>query len=119
MTEANEERLGTTKNSVLHARNFIGEDGILKFQNGEKVLNDFDWVIERAQELEMIIEKHAPEGRNYTNAQHVEILQENKRLREALKYIANHQTVGEGYEYADQYANSFIAKARQALEGTE
>lgn len=42
-----------------------------------------------------------------------------KRLREALKYIADHQKVGEGYEYADQYANSFIAKARQALKGGE
>ena len=37
---------------------------------------------ERAQKFERLIETHAPEGRNYTNAQYVELLQENERLRE-------------------------------------
>lgn len=47
--ETNAERLETTKESVLHARKFIGADGILRFQYGEKVLDDFDWVIEQAE----------------------------------------------------------------------
>lgn len=51
MTETNEERLATTKNSVQHARKFIGDDGGISFQYAEAVLDDFDWVIERAEKV--------------------------------------------------------------------
>lgn len=44
---------------------------------------------ERAQELESLLKSHAPEGRNYTNAQYVETSQENKRFREALNWYAD------------------------------
>lgn len=38
---------------------------------------------ERVQELEEEINTHAPNGRNYTNEQYVDLLNENKRYREA------------------------------------
>jgi|SRR5690625_826646 len=40
---------------------------------------------ERVNELEEEIKTHAPHGRNYTNAEYVELLQENKRYREVIK----------------------------------
>src|SRR5690625_7637720 len=43
--------------------------------------------IQRVQELEEEIKSHAPEGRNYTNKQYVDLLHENKRYREALENI--------------------------------
>lgn len=92
MNETNAERLATTKNAVKHAREFIDEDGELSFQYGEKVLDDFDWLIEqteRVPELEKQLHKMKAlpmlmelERRKY----------ENKKLCEALEFYANVET---------------------------
>lgn len=43
------------------------------------------WQAEKGRRLEKEIESHAPDGRNYTNQQYVELLNENIKLRELLK----------------------------------
>ena len=46
----------------------------------------------RAQQLEGLIKSHAPDGLNYTNVQYIELLQENKRLCEAIdQALAKHK----------------------------
>src|SRR5690625_4242672 len=47
-----------------------------------KYINELE---SRVQELEDEIKSHAPEGRNYTNKQYVDLLHENKRYREVLE----------------------------------
>ncbi len=51
---------------------------------------DVDWLIkraERANDLFAEIQSHAPQGRNYTNQQVVELKLENAQLREGLEEI--------------------------------
>jgi|SRR5690625_4971328 len=50
--------------------------------------HNINWLIEQAErvaELEDKMKSHAPEGRNYTNKQYVDLLHENKRYREVLE----------------------------------
>ena len=77
------------------------------------------WLIkqaERAAELEQIIKSHAPEGRNYTNAQYVNLLQQNKRYREILKKIVSVKNDEEFNPYAYMIIE-IIGWAEEALRG--
>lgn len=83
MNETNAERLETTKKSIQHAREFIGEDGVLSFQYGEKVLDDFDWVIEQAERVPEL-EKKPRRWQNNIIGNNIKLVKENERLREAF-----------------------------------
>src|SRR5690625_1986501 len=85
----------------------------------QSALRDAD---KRVQELEEEIKTHAPHGRNYTNEQYIELLNENKRYREALEFYADE----ENYKPFDgislsSYQNKIDEDggqtARRALEG--
>lgn len=56
----------------------------------------FQWLVEQAErlrELEEEIATHAPRGRNYTNEQYVELLNENKHYHELLESIRYTQDI--------------------------
>ena len=84
-------------------------------------VNAVAWLIEQVEKLE----SHAPDGRNYTNAQYVELLKENERYRKALEFYASpisHREGKhiEGNEYEMPLVNKDRGfKARQALEETK
>lgn len=64
-------------------------------EQSEKNKQAFDFIVmysdylireaEKSSELQTLIASHAPEGRNYNNAQYVELLQENQRYKEAME----------------------------------
>ena len=48
---------------------------------------------EQVQELENLINTHAPHGRNYTNEQYVGLLQQNKRYRNLLESLSKTRNI--------------------------
>lgn len=85
MSETNEERLATTKNSVQYARKFIGDNGVLSFQYGKEVLDDFDWVLEQAVRVQETEEQKEFFRRSLVEIKAAEVIsrKENMKLREA------------------------------------
>ena len=120
MSETNAERLATTKNAVQHAREFIDEDGELSFQYGEKVLDDFDWLIEQAEYVKDLEGELKNERQCYSNEaernkrqllDRIKLKKENERLREALN------TIAWNFEATNPQAMFMKDTARQALKG--
>lgn len=48
---------------------------------------DADCILKHIHELKETLTSHAPEGHNYTNAQYVNLLQENERLRSEISFL--------------------------------
>lgn len=92
MTDANAERLATTKNSVQHARKFIGDDGGISFQYAEAFLDDFDWVIKQAERVPELEKKVEYYGDEHCRIQQLlaETAFENKRMKKALLVAFSH-----------------------------
>lgn len=70
----------TDKERLEEIKKVAGLDYLI---GGTKVEEYWDWLVKQVD----IMQSHAPEGRNYTNAQYVELLQENELLKSKLKKI--------------------------------
>ncbi len=70
---------------------------------------------ERAKELEDEISSHAPNGRNYTNAQYVSLLQENQRYKEVLDCLEERYALWE-HPYPDVYTSGYLQGLDKAID---
>lgn len=66
----------TDKERLEEIKKVAGLDYLI---GGTKVEEYWDWLVKQVD----IMQSHAPEGRNYTNAQYVELLQENEQIKGA------------------------------------
>lgn len=129
MTETNAERLESIQNVIRISKvSLRSGDGYPDSHVGDFAhvsIDDYQWLIEqaeRAQELDTLFKSHAPEGRNYTNEQYVELLQENRQFYEALEFYADEEnclhkidfTIRE-FEHLSKVVKDGGSKARQAI----
>lgn len=114
-------RLEEIENSVSQqseiTENGIEHQVILK-------LDDYIYLVrqtEQADQLRKLINTHAPEGRNYTNGEVVQLFQQNHSYKQALEFYAdedNHKTdVISQWEPVIPVMKDNGEKARQALKG--
>lgn len=82
----------TDKEKLNEIRKVAGLDYLI---GGTKVEEYWDWLVKQVE----LMQSHSPEGRNYTNAQYVELLQENEQLRESIETL--NEIIGM-YEQADE-----------------
>jgi len=103
MSESNTERLERIGNLTIHrdARKH-------NFRTVDEA--DFMWLIEQAEQAQELIQT----TKDIIRTANV-IDERNQEMRKALTHIADHLHLGEGYEYADQVANSLINRAREGL----
>ena len=114
--------------------NLMNEDRLKHFKNTlDAMINDesemhrnrlkdaafyfYKQAIQRVQELEEEIKSHAPEGRNYTNKQYVDLLHENKRYRERVAQLINYIEMTD--DDVDQQVHKIHVILDKTLEGEE
>lgn len=105
--------------SVVH----LAEGMKLEDMNFEITYKNINLLIKQIE----LLYSHAPNGRNYTNEQYVELLDENNRYRKALEFYADYDNYQLSAEAEKADLTEFINvidmdngdKARKALEEWE